>query len=99
VPGRRYFLLSTTAVELIDPSWPLRSGIGCSNGVPGLMPQLIWPADEAWIIATGIDVDSTLIGGSLELIRRITADRGIEAVTVRPGTDLSSNGDGLNRPG
>jgi hypothetical protein len=31
-------------------------------------PSLIWPADHSWFVASEVDFDSTLVGGSRELI-------------------------------
>jgi hypothetical protein len=98
LPDRRYVLLRATAEELSDPTWPERAGIGWHHGLEGPMPQLVWPADRAWCVASEIDWDSTLVGGSHELIRAVLEDGALEAVRVDPSDDLTWDGDRLNRP-
>ena len=49
-------------------------------------PNLWWPDDRAWCVATDIDLDSTHLGGSASLIREILADSRFEALEVN-GSD------------
>jgi len=42
-------------------------------------PNLIWPNDRNWILATEIDLDVTLVGGSQELIEVILASDSLTA--------------------
>ena len=60
-------------------------------------PSLLWPADRSWCLATEIDFDSTMIGGSLELIDALLQRPGLEAWPVSPADDLTFDGDLLNR--
>ena len=98
LPWRRYVLLATTALDLTDPAWPFTAGMGWSPGVPGPMPQLVWPADHAWAVASEIDFDSTLVGGTFGLINAIVEHPDIEAVRVSATTDLTWDSDDVNRP-
>ncbi|MFI7743120.1 hypothetical protein [Kocuria rhizosphaericola] len=98
LPDRRYVLLQTTAHELSDPAWPRRAGIGWHHELPGPMPQLIWPADRAWCVASEIDWDSTVVGGSHDLITSVLEDGVLEAVRIEPSDDLSWDGDDLDHP-
>lgn len=41
-------------------------------------PSLIWPADHTWLVATEVDFDSTLVGGSTALVDAIVESRGLE---------------------
>ncbi|CAA9211247.1 MAG: hypothetical protein AVDCRST_MAG83-64 [uncultured Arthrobacter sp.] len=97
LPGRRYILLDATADELADPTWPLRAGIGWFGGIPGPMPQLIWPGDRAWFVGSEIDFDSTIVCGTRAFIDEVLAEPVLEALNVEPGTDLTSEGDWINR--
>ncbi|WP_394247877.1 hypothetical protein [Arthrobacter pityocampae] len=97
LPGRRYVLLATKDSELTDPEWPQTAGMGWTDWLPGPMPQLIWPADHAWAIASEIDVDSTLIGGTYGFINELVEHSAIEAVRVGGRTDLTWDADDINR--
>jgi hypothetical protein len=98
LPGREYVLGSTSLHELSDPAWPLRAGMGWSRKFAGPMPQLIWPADHAWCVASEIDWDSTIVGGSRALIDAVLATDPLETFEVTPDDDLSFGGDTINAP-
>jgi hypothetical protein len=51
-------------------------------------PNLFWPEDRAWCVASEIDATSTYVGGSSQLGAELIADRRIEARAVEP-TDAS----------
>lgn len=61
-------------------------------------PNLIWPADHSWFVASEVDFDSTLIGGSRHLIRSIVESKTLEAWQVRPDDSLADDADRINRP-
>jgi hypothetical protein len=46
-------------------------------------PNLWWPDDRAWCVATEIDLDSTYVGGSATMIRELLSDSRFEALEVR----------------
>lgn len=50
-------------------------------------PNLMWPADRAWFVATEIDLPWTGVGGSAELITALCAAPGLDAEE----TELSAN--------
>lgn len=45
-------------------------------------PNLWWPRDRAWCVATDVDLDSTYVGGSARLIADLTDGPRLEALTV-----------------
>src|SRR6476619_3990082 len=45
-------------------------------------PNLFWPHDRSWCVATEIDLDSTLVAGTDELVRAVLAAPGLEAWPV-----------------
>ena len=98
LPDREYLLFTTTLDELADPTWTQRAGIGGNalTGSPGESPQLLWPADHTWCLATEIDFDSTLVGGSRDLIDRVLATESLETFEVGPDDDLTWKGDSIN---
>ena len=74
-PGRHYGL-TYSSNPLAEASW---------EGRPiGISPQLWWPDDRRWIVATEIDLVSTYIAGSRGLADELMADEQIEAIRVEP---------------
>ena len=59
-------------------------------------PNLLWPADRSWCLATEIDVDSTLVGGPVRLVEELLAAPGVEAYEVGEDDDLTVWGDRVN---
>lgn len=74
LPGRDYLLFSG----------PLRGASHIGYWVTATWfepqsPSIFWPGDHAWCVATEIDDNSTLVGGSHDLIREVTEDLRLEA--------------------
>lgn len=90
---RAYWVFRGTVAELVRPPW-FDEGTG-KNTQP---PNLAWPADRSWCLATEIDFDSTLVGGTAELIAAVVHSPDLEALEVTTATNLSSEGDKLNGP-
>jgi len=92
LPGRDYVLFRG----------PLGAALGIGHTLPGsthLWPQspnLMWPADHAWCVASEIDFDSTLVAGSRVLVDAVLAAPGLEAWPVGPEDDLTYGGDPVN---
>jgi hypothetical protein len=61
-------------------------------------PQLWWPRDRSWVVATEIDFDSTIVAGSLELVESLLDGDGIEALRVSPDMSLQHDADTVNAP-
>jgi len=59
-------------------------------------PNLIWPADKSWFVATDVDFDSTLVGGSIALIDAVVEASSLEAWHVRPTDSLADDADKVN---
>ena len=82
--GRDYIVLegSIAAVDQIEE---------------GRSPNLIWPADRSWLVASEVDFDSTLIGGSRGLIDAIVGlAPALEVWEVDPETSLAIDADKIN---
>lgn len=62
-------------------------------------PNLIWPPDHSWLVATEVDFDSTLVGGSAKLIDAIVESPHLEAWQVEPTTSLAADADKANKIG
>ena len=76
VPQRNLFLLHgavddvLTTLSVVD--WSYRS------------PNLWWPDDRAWCVATEIDFKWTYVGGSSDCIQQILSDSELEALPTEP---------------
>lgn len=88
-----YVLAQTSTAGLAEPGWG--QTIGHRFDEP---PQLLWPEDHAWVLATEIDWDSTIVAGSKALVDAILDDDRFEAFPVDQDSDLSWDGDTINRP-
>lgn len=98
-PGREMVLFATSCDELADPSWVERAGIGVWPELHvAIGPQLIWPADRSWTVASEIDWDSTIVAGSRALVDAVLADERLEAFEVDEDADLTWEGDVVNPP-
>jgi hypothetical protein len=62
-------------------------------------PNLIWPADQSWFVATEVDFDSTLVGGSIDLIHAISDSPDLEAWQVETTDSLADDADKVNHSG
>lgn len=88
---RAYWVFRGAREELARPPW-FNEDFGRTTP----SPNLAWPRDRSWCLATEIDFDSTLVGGSAELIAAVVQSQELEAVEVTPSTNLSSEGDTVN---
>lgn len=91
LPGRAY-LLFRGPMRGVRPFF--------SAGEPGFWgqtPNLLWPADRTWCVATEIDLDSTVVGGPRALVDAVLADPVLESFEVHEGDSLAIDGDAVNR--
>ena len=104
LPGRDYILFEgplSAASELGS-----RSGELLSAAYPELdfdpeafepqSPNLFWPQDRSWCVATEIDLDSTYVGGSQALVEALLADPRFEAMPVELGDRIDAGADEIN---
>jgi hypothetical protein len=59
-------------------------------------PNLWWPDDRAWFVATEIDFDSTFVGGDDGLIAALVTDRTLEALPITLSTRADAAADRVN---
>lgn len=94
--GRRYVLFEAGAHDFADAAWP-----GCAPWVDEVMwahsPSILWPDDHAWVLATEIDFDSTLVAGTTALVRELLRTPNLEVLPIGTDADLTRDGDMLNR--
>lgn len=85
LPGRTHRLYSAGITEFTDPEWPSRAPWADAEG-DAHSPNILWPADRAWVLVTEVDYDSTIVGGSRALMGALLASPGVEALEV--GEDI-----------
>lgn len=91
LPDRDYVLLAgplSGAARILEP--------GMSKIVKSQSPNLFWPEDRTWFVASEIDFDSTLVGGSADLIKAILAAPGLDAWPIGPDDSLAADADKIN---
>lgn len=77
LPQRRYHLLS--------------GPIEIASGLAGYSwdsPNLWWPSDHAWCVATEIDIDTTYVGAAKACVEHLLACDGLEVYEVEPSDRL-----------
>jgi hypothetical protein len=70
---------------------PLAKSEGWEDG-----PNLWWPADKAWCVASEIDLPYTYVGGPLKLIDAIVTDPAIESLWAKDTDGISYSSDTVN---
>lgn len=103
LPARSHILFRGGVAELARGDWQQRvpwqdeamAGAGFASTAES--PSLIWPDDRAWVLVSEVDYDSTIVGGSHQLVRALCADPRLEALPVREGADLTWDADEVNR--
>ena len=71
------------ASAAVPPPWPVWGGStldlddGALDG-----PNLLWPADRAWVVASEIDLTWTYLGGSRAIVDAVVGDRRVTARRV-----------------
>lgn len=96
LPQRTYLLFTGALESVADLGWRLP---GPATPLHPESPNLIWPADWSWYVASEIDLDSTFVGGSEELIRDLLYDGRLEAWPSSPGDQVTAGTDVINREG
>lgn len=88
---RALYLFEGDTADLAAPLWA-SSNLGDERR----SPNLAWPRDRAWMLSSEIYEDSTIVGGSIELIRALVACPELEAHAVTADSRLDFHGDTLN---
>ena len=90
VPGRDYLLfhgpldaVMSFVEDRVVPFW-------------GDSPNIWWPEDRAWCVATDIDLFDTYAGGSRECIEAVLSNRDLEALTTSLDARLDLAGDSID---
>ena len=59
-------------------------------------PNIWWPEDRSWCVATEIDFMETYVGGDRACIERILAHPALEALPISPDARIDAGGDEVN---
>lgn len=86
MPNRHFLLLRGLLAEVAD----LHDDLGRQS------PNLWWPDDRAWCVATGIDFAWTYVAGTQRLIDELLADPALEALPVKLTDRFAIDSDQLN---
>jgi hypothetical protein len=105
LPHRDYILFEGTLRSATELGWRFGEllsaahpelGFGAGDFDPQ-SPNLFWPHDHAWCVATEIDLDSTYVGGSRALVEALQKDPRFEALPARPDDRVDAASDRVNR--
>ena len=88
IPGadRKYFILRG----------PLDGVMSFYEWIWYQSPNLWWPEDRAWFVATEIDFNNTFVGGSAACIERVLAHPELEALPIAIDARVDAYGDTIN---
>ncbi len=91
-PGRDYLLLTGP----LGAAGDVEEALGPGGRFWAPSPNLMWPADRAWFVGTEIDVNSTVVGGSAELIADLLDAPALDAWPVDADDSVAADGDTVN---
>ncbi|MEO9007921.1 MAG: hypothetical protein ABI401_12490 [Candidatus Dormibacter sp.] len=81
LPARDYLLFNGSIAQTL----------GWQDG-----PNLWWPEDRAWCVASEIDFSYTYVGGSKELVEEILRHPDLEALPATVNDGITYNSDKVN---
>ncbi|MGA8027589.1 MAG: hypothetical protein WB992_10610, partial [Bryobacteraceae bacterium] len=91
LPNRSYFLFKGPLDAATELGWTMPGG----SFIPQ-SPNLFWPQDHAWCVASEIDLFCTLVAASEALAETIVNDPHLEAWRVFPGDPINRDSDKIN---
>jgi hypothetical protein len=91
LPYRDYLLFEGPLEAATELGWIMPGGAFVPQS-----PNLIWPHDHAWCVASEIDLLCTLVAGSNALAENLSADPRLEVWRVFAGDPVSADSDGKN---
>jgi hypothetical protein len=91
LPGRDYVVLAGPLRNA------LRIGSFAAEWFWPQSPNLFWPADRTWCVASEIDFDSTLVGGPARLVDAILHTPALDAWPVTVDDSLANDADEINQ--
>jgi hypothetical protein len=91
LPGRDYLLFAGPLAAAPQLGWTDPYGFFFPQS-----PNLFWPADHAWCVASEIDLFCTLVGGSDDLAEALIADPRLDTWPVQPHDPIAFDSDQIN---
>ena len=91
LPYRDYLLFDGPLEASAELGWNIPSG-----GFVPQSPNLFWPHDHSWCVASEIDLFCTLVAGSNALADRLIANPRLEIQRVFADDPVTSDGDDKN---
>ncbi len=91
LPERGYLLFEGPLAGISEMGWWMDG-----RRVRPQSPNLLWPNDRAWFVASEIDLDSTFVGGSSALIGEVLRDARLEAWPSSPADEVWATSDEIN---
>lgn len=91
LPSRDYLLLVGPLSAALQIGWR-----PTAHRFDPQSPNLFWPSDQAWCVASEIDLDSTLVGGTPELVDAILDSPTFDAWPIQPDDSLAAATDLVN---
>ncbi len=90
LPNRNYFLFDGPLDAATELGWTIGDAFFPQS------PNLFWPQDHAWCVASEIDLHCTLVAGSQLLAESLVTDSRLEAWRVDPEDSVAFDGDRIN---
>jgi hypothetical protein len=105
LPGRKYILFEGPLAAAGELGWHRGEILNAAHPERGFdpdefepqSPSLFWPDDRSWCVATEIDLDSTYVGGSRQLVDALLEDAACEAWPAPLDDRVDSGAADLNR--
>lgn len=91
LPGRDYLLFAGPLAAAPQLGWTDPYGFFLPQS-----PNLFWPDDHAWCVASEIDLFCTLVAGSEALAQALVGDPLLEAWRVQPADPIAFDSDQIN---
>lgn len=90
LPGRKYLLFEGPLEAAFNTDWSPGGSIFSQS------PNMFWPQDHSWCVASEIDLCATFLGGPVALANALIANPAFEAWRVEPTDPVTSDGDRIN---
>jgi hypothetical protein len=91
LPSREYLLFAGPLTAAPQLGWTDPYGFFFPQS-----PNLFWPHDHAWCVASEIDLFCTLVAGSEALAQALVDDPRLEAWRVQPADPIAFDSDQIN---